>query len=99
MVGSAMGHGRQVNPETLLVLKHDLALAWHNGYSDLDPEQIEPPPKLGTSIHSDFISGIGKFGDDFLIILDLQKVFASEELETLKETKKLAQKETAEVSS
>ncbi len=43
VVGSAMGHGRQVNPETLLTLKPDLAIAWQNSFSDLPPESIEAP--------------------------------------------------------
>jgi iron complex transport system substrate-binding protein len=43
VLGSAMGHGRQLNPESLLRLKPDLALAWLNSRSDLAPEAIEAP--------------------------------------------------------
>jgi iron complex transport system substrate-binding protein len=43
ILGSAMGHGRQVNPEALLALKPDLALAWLNSRSDLTPAGIEAP--------------------------------------------------------
>lgn len=43
VVGSAMGHGRQVNPEVLLQLRPDVALAWRNSFSDLDPAGIETP--------------------------------------------------------
>ena len=43
VLGSAMGHGRQVNPEALLALKPDLALAWLNSRSDLAPAGIEAP--------------------------------------------------------
>ncbi len=43
VVGSAMGHGRQVNPEVLLKLQPDVALAWQNAFSDLDPAGIEAP--------------------------------------------------------
>jgi len=41
VLGSAMGHGRQINPEALLALHPDLALAWQNSFSDLDPAGIE----------------------------------------------------------
>jgi purine-binding chemotaxis protein CheW len=54
---------------------------------NLDEEQIEEPPKIGSSIDSSFIQSIGKYNDRFLIILDLQKVF---EEETLKEVQKAA---------
>ncbi|MDR3390565.1 MAG: ABC transporter substrate-binding protein [Sulfuriferula sp.] len=43
IIGSAMGHGRQINPETLLALKPDVAFAWKNAFSDLDPSGIEAP--------------------------------------------------------
>ncbi|WP_165873591.1 ABC transporter substrate-binding protein [Parasulfuritortus cantonensis] len=43
VLGSAMGHGKQVNPEALLALKPDLALGWLNDKSDLPPAGIEAP--------------------------------------------------------
>lgn len=43
VVGSAMGHGRQVNPEVLLKLHPDVALAWRNSFSDIDPDALEAP--------------------------------------------------------
>jgi len=47
---------------------------------DLDPGQIEPPPRLGTSIHTEFIRGMGKREEHFVIILDVDRVFSNEEL-------------------
>jgi len=47
---------------------------------DLEPGQIEPPPRLGTSIHAQFIRGMGKRDEHFVIILDVDKVFSSDEL-------------------
>jgi len=47
---------------------------------DLEPDQIEPAPRLGTRINSDFIDGMGKQGEDFIIILNIDKVFSAEEL-------------------
>lgn len=48
---------------------------------DLDSEHIEPAPKIGTRLNTDFIKGMGKHNDQFLIILDIEKIFSTEELE------------------
>jgi purine-binding chemotaxis protein CheW len=50
---------------------------------DLEAEQIEPPPRIGTKLDIGFIRGMGKQGDQFIIILDIDKVFSSGELETV----------------
>jgi purine-binding chemotaxis protein CheW len=47
---------------------------------DLDPEQIEPPPRIGTSLNTEFIHGMGKHNDLFIIILDINRVFSADEL-------------------
>jgi purine-binding chemotaxis protein CheW len=47
---------------------------------DLEPDQIEPPPRLGTKLNTEFIRGMGKLAEQFIIILDIDKVFACEEL-------------------
>lgn len=50
---------------------------------DLESEQIEPPPKLGTKLNTEFIRGMGKHNDQFIIILDLDRVFSSWDLVSL----------------
>lgn len=52
---------------------------------DLQAEQIEEPPKMGTNIDTDFILGMGKKGEDFVIILDIDKVFTSDEVSAIAE--------------
>jgi purine-binding chemotaxis protein CheW len=47
---------------------------------DLEPDQIEPPPRLGTKLNTEFIRGMGKLAEQFIIILDIDKVFACGEL-------------------
>lgn len=47
---------------------------------DMEPSQIEPPPRMGTPIRVDFILGIGRTGEQFIIILDINKVFSCDEL-------------------
>ncbi|MBU1168777.1 MAG: chemotaxis protein CheW [Proteobacteria bacterium] len=47
---------------------------------NLEPDQIEPAPKLGMRLKTDFIKGMGKKNDEFIIILDIDKIFSSDEL-------------------
>jgi purine-binding chemotaxis protein CheW len=47
---------------------------------ELEPEQIEPSPKIGTRINTDFILGMGKSDEGFIMILDIDRVFGAEEL-------------------
>jgi purine-binding chemotaxis protein CheW len=47
---------------------------------DLGADQIEPAPKIGTHLNTAFIKGMGKHNDEFIIILDIEKVFSVEEL-------------------
>lgn len=47
---------------------------------DLDADHIEPAPKMGTRLKTEFIKGMGKRDAHFIIILDIDKVFSSEEL-------------------
>jgi purine-binding chemotaxis protein CheW len=52
---------------------------------DLEAGQIEPPPRLGTSINARFIRGMGKRDEHFVIILDADRVFSSDELALVQE--------------
>ncbi len=47
---------------------------------DLEPDQIEPPPRIGSHIRTDFIKGMGKTDSQFLMILDIDRVFSAEDL-------------------
>ena len=50
---------------------------------ELEPEQIEAAPHIGTRLNTDFIRGMGKLDNRFIMILDIDKVFSSDELETV----------------
>ena len=52
---------------------------------ELDPGQIEPAPKIGTRLRTDFIKGMGKQDEHFVIILDIDKVFSAEEISLVQE--------------
>lgn len=53
---------------------------------ELDPEQIEPAPKIGMQLKTEFIKGMGKKDERFIIILDIGKVFTFEEIAIAEET-------------
>ncbi|HOJ36996.1 MAG TPA: chemotaxis protein CheW [Ignavibacteriales bacterium] len=52
---------------------------------ELEPKDIEPAPKIGTKMNIEFIKGMGKRNDDFVIILDINKIFTQNELEFINE--------------
>lgn len=47
---------------------------------ELDGNDICAPPRIGSRIDAKFIHGMGKHADDFIIIMDLPKVLADDEL-------------------
>jgi purine-binding chemotaxis protein CheW len=53
---------------------------------DLENDQIEPAPRIGTHLKTDFIKGMGKHNDRFLMLLDIDKVFSPDELSDLQNT-------------
>jgi purine-binding chemotaxis protein CheW len=50
---------------------------------ELETALIEPPPRIAARWRSENIRGMARRGDDFVIVLDMNKVFASEELMAL----------------
>jgi purine-binding chemotaxis protein CheW len=53
---------------------------------DLENDKIEPAPRIGTHLKTDFIKGMGKHHDQFLMLLDIDKVFSSNEIAELQIT-------------
>lgn len=47
---------------------------------DMEPAQIERPPRIGSNFETDFIRGMGKHGERFIIILDIDRVFTRDDL-------------------
>jgi len=43
---------------------------------EMEPEQIEPAPHIGTRLNTNFIKGMGKHEGNFVMILDIDKVFS-----------------------
>jgi len=51
-------------------------------------DNIEPAPTLGAKIRTDFIKGMGKIDDNFIIILDVVRVLSAEEISLMHEMNK-----------
>jgi purine-binding chemotaxis protein CheW len=45
---------------------------------ELDSANIVPPPRMGTRIDISFIRGMGKREEEFVIILDIDRVFSGD---------------------
>ena len=50
---------------------------------EIADSQIEPPPSFGARLRQDFISGMGKLGERFVIILAIDRVLSVEELSSM----------------
>jgi purine-binding chemotaxis protein CheW len=51
-----------------------------NEVVEIGPAEIEPPPAFGAGLRPDFISGMGKVGGKFVVLLDLDNLLCIEEL-------------------
>ncbi|MDD2853132.1 MAG: chemotaxis protein CheW [Desulfuromonadaceae bacterium] len=50
---------------------------------EMEPQQIEAAPHIGTHLNTDFIKGMGKHDSRFVMILDIDKIFSGAELEAV----------------
>ncbi len=57
-----------------------------DGVSDvvaLSPEQIKPAPEMGTALNTAYITGLGTLNDQMLILVDIEKLMSSEEMQVM----------------
>jgi len=54
-----------------------------NEVVDIPPENVENAPSFGAKIRLDFVHGLGKLEDRFVILLNIQQVLNLEELSAL----------------
>jgi len=47
---------------------------------DIPGDQIEPPPRFGTGIRTDFIAGMARQEDGFIVILEVDRVLSVTEM-------------------
>ena len=49
----------------------------------LDGSQVEPPPRFGSTVRREFIAGMGKLGERFVVILEPARAFDVAEMAEL----------------
>jgi len=47
---------------------------------EISDDQIQPPPSIGNKYKSEFISGMAKLDEHFIMMLDMDHVFSAEEI-------------------
>lgn len=47
---------------------------------NLGTEDIQPPPNIGSDFQSEFIIGMARNSDEFIMILDINKIFSAESI-------------------
>ena len=50
---------------------------------DLDAGQIQPAPRLGSRIRTEYLKGIGQHRERFVLVLEIARLFRDEELEQM----------------
>jgi purine-binding chemotaxis protein CheW len=62
---------------------------------EIEDNSILPPPSIGTSYRTNFLKGMYKSEDGFIMLLDAEKVFANEEIIDIQTITKEVDKVTA----
>jgi purine-binding chemotaxis protein CheW len=50
-----------------------------NEVLDLAPADVEPPPSFGSTVRLDYLTGVGKVGKAFVLLLELDQVLSASE--------------------
>lgn len=53
---------------------------------EINNNEVEPPPSIGSKYKSEFIEGVAKSDEDFIMLLDMDLIFTNDELKVLKES-------------
>jgi Chemotaxis signal transduction protein len=56
----------------------------------IDDENISPPPDHRAGIQNHYLAGVGKVGNNVILLLSCEKLFLEEELEMIKESSQSA---------
>ena len=66
---------------------------------EIKEENILPPPNIGTNDNEKFIYGIAKINDQFIMLLDINKIFSTQEtIEIAKEMKNISVEKTEDAN-
>ena len=58
---------------------------------EVESGQIEPPPRFGAKISTEYLRGVGRRNDTLFVLLDVQRIFAANELSLADETAQAAE--------
>lgn len=54
-----------------------------NEVIDIDPREIDPAPSFGGTVRTDFLRGMGKIGEKFIVLLEIDNVITLEDIKAL----------------
>jgi len=57
---------------------------------EIPEKDIEPSPKFGNSINAKYIRGIGRKDGEFIVILNIDAIFSTDEIISLEEVNRIA---------
>ncbi len=63
---------------------------------ELRRDQLEPAPRLGTRINTEYIRAMGKHNDDFVIVLDMNRVFSVDQIDEIQDGSQISVDEVNE---
>ena len=64
-----------------------------DGVSDvitLTPEQLKPAPEFGTSLDTQYITGLGTVDERMIIVMDIEKLMTSRDMELVETAEEMA---------
>jgi purine-binding chemotaxis protein CheW len=59
---------------------------------EITEDQIQPPPSIGSKYQSQFIYGMAKVDEKFIMLLDMDKVFSAEEISDMQTSRDMSEK-------
>jgi purine-binding chemotaxis protein CheW len=65
----------------------------------LGNDEIEDAPRIGMTLDSGFLKGIGKRGEEFIIILDIDRIFSVHELSVVRTSGDRPTEESQDISA
>ena len=88
--------GRQASPVTkrtcIVIIEVEAGVERHvigvivdtvNAVLDIPATEIEPPPSFGMHIRTELVQGMGKVGGRFVILLEVNRMLAADDLNAL----------------
>ena len=70
-----------------------------NQVADISSDQIEAAPTFGGNISTEFIEGMGKVGDEFVVLLNIDRLLSLDDLNLLSGASNIAPPQAAQVTS